>query len=188
MKALPVQQSERDPELGARLRNHRLRAHMTIEQLAGAAGLTKGFLSRVERDQTSPSVASLVKICRALRVPVGQLFEEPPTTVVRLAEAPHVDLGGTGIAERLVSAPELEGAQVIRASVAPGGEGEEALYTVECETELLHVISGSFLLRTAAGEHALGPGDTVTFSGREPHSWRSLGEEPAEVLWILLAP
>ena len=50
MKALPVQQSERSPELGSRLRNHRLRQHMTIEQLATATDLTKGFISRVERE------------------------------------------------------------------------------------------------------------------------------------------
>ena len=40
---------------------------------------TKGFISRVEREQTSPSVASLVKLCRALRVDIGDLFEEPDT-------------------------------------------------------------------------------------------------------------
>lgn len=189
MKALPVQQTDRvpeEPELGSRLRHHRLRARMTMDQLATATGLTKGFLSRVERDQTSPSVASLVRICRALRVPVGQLFEEPDTSLVRLEEAPLVDLGGTGILERLVSAPGLARAQVIRASIEPGGEGEESLYTVECETEILHVVAGHFLLRTAGRDYELRAGDTVTFGGSEPHSWRNLGRETAEVLWILL--
>ena len=76
MKALPVQQAERSPELGSRLRNHRLRQHMTIEQLATATDLTKGFISRVEREQTSPSVASLVKLCRALRVERIRLLEQ----------------------------------------------------------------------------------------------------------------
>lgn len=187
MKALPVRQSDHDPAIGARLRNHRLRRHMTIEQLAHATELTKGFISRVERDQTSPSVSSLVRICRALRVDIGHLFEEPSTQVVRLADAPEVDLGGAGIHERLVSAPDLERAQVIRASIAPGGQGEEALYTVECETEILHVIRGRFLLRTAGGDVELHDGDSVTFSGSEPHSWANLGDGPAEVVWILIA-
>ncbi|MGK4066720.1 XRE family transcriptional regulator [Rothia sp. HC945] len=185
MKALPVQQSERSPELGSRLRNHRLRQHMTIEQLATATDLTKGFISRVEREQTSPSVASLVKLCRALRVDIGDLFEEPDTHVIRLDEAPEVDLGGAGIHERLVSGADLEKVQVIRASIEPGGRGEESLYTVECETEVLHVISGEFVLRTSAGEFELSPGDSVTLSGHEPHSWRSTGG-PAEVLWVLV--
>lgn len=187
MKPLPVQQPDREPELGARLRNHRLRVHMTIEQLATATGLTKGFISRVEREQTSPSVASLVKLCRALRVDIGALFEEPPTSLVKLADAPAVDLGGAGIHERLVSAPELEKAQVLRATVEPGGEGEDSLYTVDCETEILHVISGLFLLRTAGADYELEAGDTVTFSGREPHSWKNLGDAPAEVVWVLVA-
>lgn len=186
MKALPVHQTDQDPDLGARLRNHRLRAHMTIEQLATATDLTKGFVSRVERGQTSPSVASLLRLCRALRVDVGDLFEEPEIRKVAFDDAPPVDLGGSGIVERLVSAPGLERAQVIRARIDPGGEGEEALYTVDCETEIVHVVAGSFRVRTTADDYDLGPGDTLTFSGNEPHSWTNTGTEPAEVLWILL--
>ncbi len=186
MKALPVQQPDRSPEIGSRLRNHRLRQHMAIEKLAAATDLTKGFISRVERDQTSPSVTSLVKICRALRVDIGALFKEPDTQVIRLDDAPEVDLGGAGIHERLVSGVNLEKVQVIRATVEPGGSGEEALYTVDCETEVLHVISGEFLLRTSAGEFALEAGDSITLSGQEPHSWRNTGDETAEILWVLV--
>ncbi|WP_369792948.1 helix-turn-helix domain-containing protein [Kocuria sp. ZOR0020] len=47
---------------------------MTVEQLAAAAELSKGFVSRVERDLTSPSVDALVRLCRALRVEVGEVF------------------------------------------------------------------------------------------------------------------
>lgn len=159
---------------------------MTIEKLALATDLTKGFISRVERDQTSPSVTSLVKICRALRVDIGALFKEPDTQVIRLEDAPEVDLGGAGIQERLVSGASLEKVQVIRATVAPGGAGEDALYTVECETEVLHVMAGEFLLRTSGGDFRLTAGDSITLSGHEPHSWRNTGEETAEILWVLV--
>ena len=46
-------------------------------------GLTKGFLSRVERDMTSPSVASLITLCDVLSISVGSLFEAPDVQVVR---------------------------------------------------------------------------------------------------------
>ena len=49
------------------------------------------------------------------------------------------------------------------------------------------MISGRFLLRTAGGDVELHDGDSVTFSGSEPHSWRNLGEGSAEIIWVLVA-
>ena len=72
MKALPIESSGRTTAVGSRLRSHRRRNHMTIDQLASAAGLTKGFVSRVERDITSPSVDSLVRMCQVLRIDVDK--------------------------------------------------------------------------------------------------------------------
>lgn len=111
MKSLPIDGAEKSPAIGARLRNHRLRQHMTMDQLAEASGLTKGFISRVERDQTSPSVASLLALCSVLRVDVGALFEEPETVLVTWDDAPAVDLGGEGIVEKLISARNLSKVQ-----------------------------------------------------------------------------
>ncbi|WP_457836127.1 helix-turn-helix domain-containing protein, partial [Staphylococcus aureus] len=70
--------------------------------MAAATGLTKGFLSEIERDKASPSVASLVALCDVLGVPVGSLFEAPaPSAVVRVAERAPIRFGGTGIVDHL---------------------------------------------------------------------------------------
>lgn len=186
MKALPIESSEAAVRVGARLRSHRLRARMTIDQLASAAGLTKGFVSRVERDLTSPSVDSLVRMCRVLRLEVGELFAGPAEVeLVRLADAPHVDLGGEGIEEQLITPAGRRRVQVLRARVAPGGRGEEAMYSVDCETEVLHLISGRFRLHVPGRTHDLAAGDTVTMPGSEPHTWDNPGDEDAVLLWIL---
>lgn len=187
MKSLPVNSIDKNPAIGARLRNHRLSQHMTIDQLAEASGLTKGFISRMERDQTSPSVATLVSLCSVLRVEVGSLFEEPETTVVKLEDAPEINLGGTGITERLVSARNLSKVQVLRGTIEPDGRGETEKYTVDCETEIVHVITGEFTIITSTDEHHLSAGDTLTFPGSEPHTWRNPSDEPAEILWTLVA-
>jgi len=186
VKALPIESSGGSARVGSRLRNLRQRNHMTIDQLASAAGLTKGFVSRVERDITSPSVDSLVRMCRVLRVDVGEVFAGPgDVEVVRLEDAPHVDLGGSGIEEQLVTPSAQRRVQVIRARVAAGGRGEEAMYSMDCETEVLHLISGRFRLRVPDRTFDLSAGDTVTFPGSEPHTWENPGEEDAVLLWIL---
>lgn len=188
MKALPVESSGHSAAVGSRLRNHRRRQHMTIDQLASAAGLTKGFVSRVERDLTSPSVDSLVRMCQALRIDVGDLFSGPGgVELVRLEDALHIDLGGEGIEEQLLTPAGQRTVQVLRARVAAGGRSEDSMYSMDCETEVLHVIRGRFRLRVPDRTLDLVAGDTVTFPGSEPHTWENPGDEEAVLLWILVA-
>ncbi|KAA9393928.1 helix-turn-helix transcriptional regulator [Kocuria coralli] len=186
MKALPVHSGTGDPHIGPRLRNLRRRNHMTIDQLGAAAGLSKGFVSRVERDLTSPSVDALVRLCRVLRVEVGELFApESPIEVVRLARAPEVDLGGHGIREHLVTPAGQRELQILRAVVEPGGHSENELYSMDCRHEALHVISGRFVITTPDLRLELEPGDTVSFPGSEPHGWENPGDDEAVVLWVM---
>ncbi|MDI3331347.1 MAG: XRE family transcriptional regulator [Micrococcus sp.] len=185
MKALPIQPVGGQPAIGRRLRALRQERRLTMDQVAEFTGLTKGFLSRVERDLTSPSVSSLVTICQVLGVTPGEVLASAQVAVVRLAEAPRVSLGGEGITEQLITPPGQRELQVIRAVVAPGGRGEADLYTMDCSVESLHVMEGPFALVTREGELALRSGDTVTFPGTEPHSWHNPGDRAAVVLWIL---
>ncbi|MGD6978487.1 MULTISPECIES: helix-turn-helix domain-containing protein [Citricoccus] len=185
MKSLPIQPTVPDRAIGGRLRALRQERRLTMDQVAEFSGLTKGFLSRVERDLTSPSVASLVAICQVLGVSAGEILDAPQTAVVRLENAPRVNLGGDGISEQLLTPPGRRGLQLIRAVIAPGGRGDAELYTVDCDVESLHVISGSLVFITTGGEVRLEAGDTASFSGSEPHSWSNPGEREAVVLWAL---
>lgn len=186
MKALPVEPSNAALAIGSRIRSVRQAQRLTIDQVAESTGLTKGFLSRVERDLTSPSVASLVTLCQVLSLDVGDLFTQPDTHVVRLTEAPRISLGGEGIVEQLVTARSERRLQMIRAVIEPRGEGEKELYSVDCEVEVLNVISGKFILIFANERFELDEGDTVTFPGREPHSWINPTDEQTVVTWTLV--
>ena len=79
--------------IGARLRAARQSAGLTLAAVADQAGLTKGFLSRLERDEVSPSVASLVTVCGVLGIGVGSLFQAPETSLVRPGDAPRSTSG-----------------------------------------------------------------------------------------------
>lgn len=193
MKSLPLQSTAREKDadalelaIGLRLRALREQRRLTLDQVSQATGLSKGFVSRVERDLTSPSVSSLVKMCQVLGISPGEVLDAPATHQVRFADAPVVDLGGEGITERLLTPPHQRGLQIIHARIAPGGRGEEDLYTMDCATEAVHVVSGEFVLVTVEKEYHLHRGDTVTFPGAEAHSWRNpRADVPCEVVWIL---
>src|SRR5246127_4832280 len=74
--------------IGPRLRHLRLERGFPVETLAAAAGLDKGFLSRLERGTKRPSVETVLRLSAALEVPVGQLFGEQTTDeTVRVSRA-----------------------------------------------------------------------------------------------------
>lgn len=77
---------------------------LTLERLAEQTGLTKSYLSKIERRQSTPSIAVALKIARALDVGVGRLFSdeaaEEKITVDRAEDRGGADgpaLPGAGI-------------------------------------------------------------------------------------------
>jgi transcriptional regulator with XRE-family HTH domain len=186
MKALPVEPSNVPIAIGSRIRAARQSQRLTIEQVAEATGLTKGFLSRVERDLTSPSVASLVTLCQVLSVSVGDLFAAPETHLTRRATGPRISLGGEGILERLLTSRSERRVQIIQATIEPRGRGEKELYAVDCDVDVLHIVKGRLKLVLTNEEYDLEEGDTLSFPGREPHTWVNPTDESVEVLWVLV--
>ena len=61
--------------IGPQLRAARLAARKSMAEVAEQSGLTKGFVSKLERDLANVSVASLIRLCAALDISVGSLFQ-----------------------------------------------------------------------------------------------------------------
>jgi quercetin dioxygenase-like cupin family protein len=151
------------------------------------SGLTKGFLSRVERDEASPSVASLLRICRAIGLEIGDLFAVPATMVVRAAERPALDgLPGASVVDTLITPQTERHVTVLESAVAPGGSGGESLYALPSECEVCFVLEGEVEVDVEGESVRLGVGDALTFGASTPHTWRNVSRTAgARVLWIL---
>ena len=65
-------------EIGSKLKELRVLKGLTQEELAGRAELSKGFISQLERDLTSPSIATLMDILQCLGTTIGDFFNESP--------------------------------------------------------------------------------------------------------------
>jgi transcriptional regulator with XRE-family HTH domain len=171
--------------IGARLRHAREASRMSLADVSARAGVTKGFLSRVERDEASPSVASLVSICDAIGLQMADLFATPRTTLVRAAERP--DLQGLPNADAVrdtLITPEAERhVTVMETVVPPGGSGGDALYTLASECEVCFVLEGAIHIDVDGDGFELETGDALTFGAAVPHTFRS--PAGARVLWIL---
>lgn len=186
MRSLPIEPEGRHIKIGARLRAVRQARHLTIDEVAKVSGLTKGFISRLERDRVTPSLNTLMELCDVLSIQIGSLFEPLDVQVVRAGEGPRMDLGGIRTEERLISPRHEAKVQVIRSRIEAGGHGGEELYSLAAEVDLLHILSGVVDAQFSGESWRLEPGDTATFKGKEPHSWSVVSPEGAEVIWVLV--
>ncbi len=172
------------PRIGPRLRAARKAKGLTLEQLVVLTGLDKSFLSRMERDLTSASVASLVNVCTALGIRPGTLFDPPTTHLVRAADAPPVNFGGHGVHEVLLSQGLGGELMVLRSTIDPGGHGGPELYTLDADVSFVTVLSGQLEVMVEDAHYFLAAGDSLTVSSRIPHNWRNPTQQATQVLWI----
>lgn len=179
-------ESTENPPIGERLRAARRAARLTLEQVATRSGLTKGFLSQVERDLASPSVGSLLRVCEVLDVAVGALFESPQGPLVRAADRTPVQLGGAGVEEFQLTPAGERRLVVISGEIAPGGGSGEEAYGMAGEVEFVHVLDGVLELEVDGVGHRLAAGDSLTFDPGAPRRWRNPGTvSRTRVLWVL---
>jgi transcriptional regulator with XRE-family HTH domain len=174
--------------VGGRLREARQGLGKTQDDVAREAGLTKSFVSAVERGETSPSIGSLYRICEVLSVPVASLFETAPapeSNVVRRADVRGVSFGGEGV-ENCVLSPRAERrAQVIETHVAPGGSPGPEPWSHSGDLIIATVLEGSLEFRFADHVTVLRAGDTISYSPADPHSWGNPSDdEPATALFF----
>ncbi|MDR7234467.1 helix-turn-helix domain-containing protein [Agrococcus sp. BE272] len=186
MRAIHPSADETALAIGAKLRAVRTSQGMSLSQVATSTGLSKGFLSRLERDETSPSVSTLVQLCQVLSLPVGALFAEPDVQLISYADAPRINLGGFGADERMLSPRSQERVQVLRSELEPDAHGGSELYTISCDVEVLHVVEGTLSVRFADRTVVVRAGDALTLPGREPHTWRVEEDRPAVAIWVLV--
>ncbi|MDJ0780996.1 MAG: XRE family transcriptional regulator [Desulfosarcinaceae bacterium] len=171
----------------------RQRNGWTLAQLAAACGLTKGYLSRVERSEKAPPYTTLNKIAHALGVEVTTLLARD--LVPRPAADPRISIqkSDRGTYIRGAGQPACYDYQILAGEKAGKNmepfiiyaphelpkmfshEGEEFIYVLEGALELIY---GDEVYRLEAGDNAY-------FDSRVPHSGRSVGEGAAKLLVII---
>ena len=170
-------------QLGKRIRDLRFRRGLTVQQLAEASGLSKGFISQVENDRTSPSLATLRDLARALETSIAFLVVEDDRKphVVRERERPRFHFGGNGASVEILSAQPKRGLEMLLTDLTLGASTSGDHPYQQGEICILCVMGQ---VRFSTGDHSvmLESGDSCHYDGRAPHTLENCGTTPARVL------
>jgi transcriptional regulator with XRE-family HTH domain len=172
-------------EMGARLRAARKARGLSTGQLAEAAGVTRGFLSQLERGMTSASIATTVRICTALGIRVGELFEPAHADVVRKDLRPLVEYTENDAVEYLITPPANSRIEAYDLTIAPGGRSGDPR-SVQALAGFIYVLEGQIAFQVGETVYDLSAGDSLSYSPSEPLCWRNTSHfESARVIWVL---
>ena len=176
------------PDLGPQLRRLRLARGETLEQAAAALSVSSSALSTLERTGAGVSFKTLHDIARHYGTTVSSLSgqDAPGGAVVRAGARRHWPMPVPGVTvELLAEGRNQMDCHLFR--LAPGAASEGG-YGHEGE-EFLHLLEGRFRIVLDGTEaHDLGPGDSLYFASRRPHSWMNLGEGECVLIWVNTPP
>ncbi len=177
--------------IGQEVRTFRKNLGMTVAEVAKLASLSSGMLSKIERGQTSPSLATLQNLARALNVPVTTLFrrfeEERDVSYVPEGQGIEIERRGTRAGHQYRLLGHTVGGDVSvepymitikkKSDVFPifQHDGSEYLYMLDGEMDYRH---GGKLYR-------MKPGDSLLFDASAAHGPENFRKMPVRFLSVI---
>ena len=176
--------------LSKRLKEARQSRSLSLEALAGLSGVSKSMLSQIERGESSPTIASLWNLTKALNIDFSGLLDGAPKErspireVIRSAQIPVIKSRGEGCRIRILSAPETVGdTEIYDLEFEPNASLDSDPHRSGC-MENLTVFSGSLTVTTDGVSETLNRGDTVRYVADRPHSIQSKSKKSRAVLIV----
>ena len=177
-------------DIGAKLKQLRQQRGLTQEELADRCELTKGFISQVERNLASPSIATLMDMLECLGVPLPIFFNDKDgERVVFTPQDMFVKEDAETLRGKvtwLVPDAQKNDMEPILLELGEGGESWE--YPPGEGEEFGYVLSGSIYLVTESKKTRLRAGCSFCLHPRESHRIANAGKSTARVLWVSTPP
>ncbi|MCM1195425.1 MAG: helix-turn-helix domain-containing protein [Firmicutes bacterium] len=170
-------------EIGRKIKQYRLQLDLTQEELAQRTELTKGYISQLENDLCSPSIATLQDILNILGVSLQEFFTEPKEEKIVYTPADYFfSKNGDGTNTWLIPNSQIKEMEPIIITLPEGGSSEER-FPFEGE-EFGYVLEGKVEIVTEKETYRLGKGDAFSIDGKRQHSLVNAGKSEAKVLWV----
>jgi transcriptional regulator with XRE-family HTH domain len=178
--------------IGAQIRELRKLKGLTLQRVAREAGISVGYLSQIERNQSKLPIGVLKSVSDVLGVHMNWFFQTNSTSpaqerdiVVRKANRRRLTFTGLGIAEELLS-PNLSGPlELLLSTIEPGADsGDYSHDGVEAGL----VVTGTLDLWIKGQLFRLREGDSFSFKSTDTHRCANPGKVPTKVVWVITPP
>lgn len=176
-------------KIGEKIKRLRVEKNLTQEELANRCELSKGFISQVERDLTSPSIATLVDILESLGTNLKDFFNEIEEEKIVFTKDDFFikeDKENGYEINWIVPNAQKNIMEPILVTIEPGGsyiedsphEGEEFGY----------VLSGTIYIHKNNRKYKAKRGESFYYKANTVHFISNPGKVNAKVLWISTPP
>jgi transcriptional regulator with XRE-family HTH domain len=176
--------------MGQRLREIRERFGLSQRGLAIRADVTNGMISLIEKNRSSPSVATLKKVLDVFPMSLAEFFAsgQPERAAIFFRADELVEIGGGPISYRQVgSSLQGKALQLLHERLQPGADTGAAMLRHEGEEGGV-VVRGEIELTVGMATRVLRAGDAYAFKSSVPHRFRNLGREVCEIVSACTPP
>ena len=174
-------------DIGAKLKELRILKGLTQEELADRAELSKGFISQLERDLTSPSIATLMDILQCLGTSIGEFFNETPEEQIVFGKTDYFekhDLELKNEIKWIIPNAQKNMMEPILLTLEPGGE----TYTDNPHEgeEFGYVLQGNISIHIGSKTYKAKKGESFYFVSDKKHYLSS--KAGAVLIWVSSPP
>ncbi|RTR04364.1 helix-turn-helix domain-containing protein [Halomonas nitroreducens] len=175
--------------MSMRLKILRKKLGVTLESLAERTGMSKSYLSKIERGLNTPSIASALKVAKALSVPVEELFSDEVDapqgySIVRADQRGTLTNGDDGLSYASL-AKMVGNRQLLPFMLYPKEEFNQSAFKEHMGEEFIFVHGGEVEIDFRTERVTLNVGDALHFDAQKPHRIRSIGDTRAELLVVV---
>ncbi|MBQ9145239.1 MAG: helix-turn-helix domain-containing protein [Clostridia bacterium] len=170
-------------DIGGRIRMYRLQRGLTQEELASRCELTKGYISQLENDVSSPSIATLIDVLNILGVSPQQFFAEQKEEKIVWSKNDFFESeSGDGQCVWLIPNSQKNEMEPIILTLPP--EGSSAVrYPFEGE-EFGYVLEGKILIHVGEYSYKAKKGDAFYIMGDKEHQIVNVGTKECKIIWV----
>jgi transcriptional regulator with XRE-family HTH domain len=180
--------------LGAQVRSLRRQHDLSISDLAAAASISAGMLSKIENGQISPSLNTLQSIAQALSVPMTTLFaafdEKQDCSYVQAGAGVVIERRGTKVGHVYQLLGAALRAEIVVEPYLITLRNEAVPYTSfrHAGTEFIYMLTGEVVYRHGDSVYRLRPGDSMLFDSGAMHGPEELVQSPMTYLSVIIYP
>jgi transcriptional regulator with XRE-family HTH domain len=188
IQTLPAADADVIGAISERIRRRRREQRLSLGQLAGRSGVSKGMLVQLERGATNPSIGTLCKVAAALGCSIADLVDAAGPSPAHVVPAtPRLLWKGPrgGSATLLVGSRGPDMLELWSWDLRPG-ERYDAIAHPAGTRELLHVTQGRLALSVDGVDYLIAAGHSANAETDRPHAYACAGGRPLRFLMVVM--